>query len=240
MSLLELRRVTKRYAIGDTVVRALSDVTIEVAPGEVVAVYGPSGSGKSTLLLVAAGMLSPDSGSVRFDGQDIASLTDQEAADLLRRDIGFVFQSFFLLPGITATDNAAVPLLAERVPMRDARERASLWLERVGLPHRMSHRPGQLSGGERQRVAIARALVNEPRLILADEPTGSLDSKTGRQMLELLADMCRERDSSLIVVTHDPLAAGVADRVLDLQDGRLFDSDEQPRVRSPALRTQQR
>jgi putative ABC transport system ATP-binding protein len=221
LSLLELRDVVKRYASGDTVVRALDRANLAVDSGELVAIYGPSGSGKSTLLLIAAGMLAPDRGSVRYADRDIANLTDAESADLIRREIGFVFQSFFLLPGVTAIDNVALPLLAERISMREARRRAAPLLERVGLGHRMTHRPMQLSGGERQRVAVARALVNRPRLILADEPTGSLDTKSGTAVLELLSEICGEHRAAAIVVTHDPVAASIAARVHDLRDGRL-------------------
>ncbi len=221
MSVLELHDVTKHFATGDQVICALKGITLAVEPGELIAVYGPSGSGKSTLLLVAAGMVAPDAGSVRVAGTDISALSAAESAHLAQTEIGFVFQSFNLLQGATAADNAAFPLLAGRMSLDEARRRAAPWLDRVGLRRRLTHFPAQLSGGERQRVAIARALVHEPKLILADEPTGSLDTENGRLVLELLAEICRERQAAGVVVTHDPAAASIADRVLDLRDGML-------------------
>jgi ABC-type lipoprotein export system ATPase subunit len=218
---LELRDVVKHYPAADEAVRAVDGVTLTVERGELVALYGPSGSGKSTLLLLAAGLLVPDAGAIRFDGRDVQPLADGNA-DFQRREVGFISQSFDLLPGVPAVENAAVKLLADRVPLDRARRAAIPWLERVGLGRRLDHTPDRLSGGERQRVAIARALVNEPGLILADEPTGNLDSHRGAQMLELLAAIGRERDASVLLVTHDPQAAAVADRVLTLRDGRLL------------------
>ena len=220
---LELRNVVKHYTATGEIVRAVDDVTLTVGPGEIVALYGPSGSGKSTLLLLAAGLLQPDAGSVRFGNVDLAELSEDQAAAYQRRDIGFISQSFELLPGVPAIDNAAVKLLADRVPMGKARRMVLPWLERVGLGERLDHTPDQLSGGERQRVAIARALVNEPDVILADEPTGSLDSRRGEDILTLLADIGRERRARVLIVTHDPEAARVADRVKTLRDGQLLD-----------------
>ena len=166
--------------------RAVDGVTLAVAPGEVVALYGPSGSGKTTLLLLAAGLLDARRGSVRFDGRDVGALSDEQAAELPAPRVGFISQSFDLLPGVPAIDNAAVKLLADRVPLAAARREATPWLERVGLGRRLHHMPAQLSGGERQRVAIARALANGPRLVLADEPTGNLDTRRGAEVLALL------------------------------------------------------
>jgi len=218
---LELREVVKQYESGGETVRAVDGVTLAVAPGEVVAVYGPSGSGKTTLLLLAAGLIAPSAGSVRFDGRDLGALSEQQAAEYQRRDVGFISQSFDLMPGVPAIDNAAVKLLADRVPLAVARRKAAPWLERVGLARRLRHLPAQLSGGERQRVAIARALTNGPRLVLADEPTGNLDTQRGGEVLELLMRVSREHDAAVVLVTHDPVAAEVADRVLTLRDGRL-------------------
>jgi putative ABC transport system ATP-binding protein len=218
---LELRDVVKHYAAGGEVVRAVDGVSLTVAPGEVVALYGPSGSGKTTLLLLAAGLIAPDAGSIRFGARDVARLSEDQAAEYQRREVGFVSQSFDLLPGVPAIDNAAVKLLADRVPLRVARRETEPWLERVGLGHRLHHPPDRLSGGERQRVAIARALANGPRLLLADEPTGNLDSRRGAEMLELLTRVGREQNVAVVLVTHDPGAAAVADRVLTLRDGRL-------------------
>jgi putative ABC transport system ATP-binding protein len=218
---LELRDVVKHYRSGDETVRAVDGVTLTVAPGEVVALYGPSGSGKTTLLLLAAGLVAPDAGAVGFDGRDVGALSDEQAAVYQRRDVGFISQSFDLLAGVPAVDNAAVKLLADRVPLAVARREATPWLERVGLGRRLHHMPAQLSGGERQRVAIARALANGPRLVLADEPTGNLDTRRGEEVLELLLGMSREREAAVVLVTHDPHAAEVADRMLTLRDGRL-------------------
>jgi putative ABC transport system ATP-binding protein len=216
---LELRDVVKHYPIAGEVVRAVDGVTLSVERGEVVALYGPSGSGKTTLLLLASALLTPDSGSVRFGDVDVTALGDDDASYYQRHDVGFISQSFDLIPGVPAVENAAIKLLADRVPLSKARRLVIPWLERVGLGRHLDHTPEQLSGGERQRVAIVRALVNEPRLVLADEPTGSLDSRMGAQTLELLADIGREREAAVLLVTHDPQAAAVADRVLALRDG---------------------
>ena len=221
---LELCGVVKHYPASDEVVRAVDGVTLAVEPGEIVALYGPSGSGKTTLLLLAAGLIEPDAGAIRFGERDVVALSDDEAADYQRREVGFISQSFDLLPGVPAVENAAVKLLADRVPLKQARRSAIPWLERVGLGKRLTHTPEQLSGGERQRVAIARALVNGPRLILADEPTGNLDTRRGEEILNLLAEIARERRASILLVTHDPNAAAIADRVAVLRDGGLLDT----------------
>ncbi len=221
-AVLELDGVVRHYpGSGDEVVRAVDGVSLDVHAGEIVALHGPSGSGKSTLLMLAAALMAPDSGRVRFEGRDLSSLSAGQAADYQRRQIGFIYQSFHLMVGVPAVENAAIKLLADRVPLGQARRAAIPWLERVGLGARLSHTPDQLSGGERQRVAIARALVNEPRLILADEPTGSLDTHRGAEILALLADIAREQRVAILLVTHDPYAAAVAHRVCTLRDGRL-------------------
>ncbi|MFL5817049.1 MAG: ABC transporter ATP-binding protein [Conexibacter sp.] len=235
MSGLELRDVVKHYPSGEETVRAVDGVTLAVAPGEVVALYGPSGSGKTTLLLLAAGLLSADAGSVRFGGRDVGALSNEQAAVYQRRDVGFISQSFDLLAGVPAVDNAAVKLLADRVPLAAARREATPWLERVGLGRRLHHMPAQLSGGERQRVAIARALANEPQLVLADEPTGNLDTRRGEEVLELLVGMSRERKAAVVLVTHDPHAAEVADRMLTLRDGRLVEYVPEQSVRRTSI-----
>jgi putative ABC transport system ATP-binding protein len=236
MSGLELRGVVKHYASGQELVRAVDGVTLSVERGEVLALYGPSGSGKTTLLLLAAGLVAPDAGSVCFDGCELGRLSGERLAEHQRRDVGFISQSFDLLPGVPAIDNAAIKLLADRVPLLAARREATPWMERVGLGRRLFHLPAQLSGGERQRVAIARALANGPRLLLADEPTGNLDTQRGTEVLSLLTQVSREQDAAVVLVTHDPHAAQVADRVLTLRDGRLAaDRHEQP-ARSGAIR----
>jgi len=221
-AVLELHGVVKHFpSLGGEVVRAVDGVTLTVHAGEVVALHGPSGSGKSTLLMLAAAMIAPDAGLVRVHGQDLAGLSAGQVADYQRREIGFVYQSFHLMAGVPAVENAAIKLLADRVALGQARRVATAWLERVGLAGRLNHTPDQLSGGERQRVAIARALVNEPRVILADEPTGSLDTQRGGEILALLASIARQQRAAVLLVTHDPQAAAVADRVCTLRDGRL-------------------
>lgn len=221
-AMLELDGVVKHYpGWGNEVVRAVDGVTLEIRPGEVVALHGPSGSGKSTLLMLAAALMTPDAGTVSFEGVDLASLSANEIAAYQREQIGFVYQSFHLMAGVPAVENAAIKLLADHVPLKQARRVAVPWLERVGLGARLNHTPDQLSGGERQRVAIARALINEPRLVLADEPTGSLDTQRGGEILSLLAEICDQRQAALLLVTHDPSAAAIADRTYTLRDGKL-------------------
>ncbi len=221
MSTLQLRDIVKAYTSGEEIIRAVDGVSLTVAPGEFVALYGPSGSGKTTLLLAAAGLLAPDSGSILFGGRDIAELSVSESALYRRRDVGFVFQSFHLIPGASALDNAALKLLADGHTLTEARVMARPWLERVGLGERVDHTPDRLSMGERQRVSIARALANEPGLLLTDEPTGNLDSKRSREVLGLLRDVCRERGVPGLLVTHDPQATAFVDRVYTLRDGQL-------------------
>jgi putative ABC transport system ATP-binding protein len=221
VSTLELHRVVKHYAGPSEVVRAVDGVTLAVEPGEIVAVFGPSGSGKSTLLMLAAGLLAPGSGSVRFGGRDLSSLSAGELAGYQRHEVGFIYQAAHLMSGVPAVENAAVKLLADRVSLRDARRAVLPWLERVGLARRLEHPPERLSGGERQRVAVARALVNEPRLILADEPTGSLDTHRGREILALLAEICHRRQAAVLLATHDLAAAELTDRIYTLRDGKL-------------------
>jgi putative ABC transport system ATP-binding protein len=223
MSALTLREVVKHYPSGGEIVRAVDGVSMEIAPGEFVALYGPSGSGKTTLLLLAAGLMEPDSGEVLFDGRDISHLSTRDSARYRRNDVGFVFQSFHLMPGASALDNALIKLPVSGYTVREAREKTIPWLERVGLGGRLDHRPEQLSMGERQRVAIARALVGEPRLLLADEPTGNLDSRRTREILGLLHEVCRESEIPGLLVTHDAEALSFVDRTLTLRDGHLQD-----------------
>lgn len=220
--LMLLDNVTKRYDGPDGAAAApvLQGVMLSVAAGESIAIVGPSGSGKSTLLNIMGTLDRPTSGSVRLDGQDLANLGDDALAAIRNRRIGFVFQLHHLLPQCTALENVLVPMLAGGGP-KDAQDRAARLLERVGLKDRMDYRPGQLSGGERQRVAVARALVNKPALLLADEPTGSLDRAAAEHLTDLLAELNREEGVTLVVVTHAaPLAARMG-RVMELKDGRL-------------------
>jgi putative ABC transport system ATP-binding protein len=221
---LELREVVKRFPVGDAEpVRAVDRVSLAVADGELVALYGPSGSGKSTLLLLAAAVLQPDSGLVLLDQERVSAFSPSEAAEYRMNTLGFVRQSLDLIPGASALDNAAIKLLGRRVAVREAQRQVAPLLDRLGLGERLKHRAEDLSMGERQRVMIARALSTEPRLVLADEPTGSLDTERGQEVLSLLSELCRERDISVLLVTHDPRAAAFADRVLTLRDGRLED-----------------
>ena len=220
--MLELQDVRKHYVAPDgDAVRAVDGVSLRIDPGELVALYGPSGSGKSTLLFLAAGLTHPDAGQVVFDGRDLASLSRKEAARHRLASLGFVFQTLRLVPGLTAIDNAALKLMATGATRRDARREVAPLLERLGIGGRADHLTAQLSVGERQRVAIARALSNGPRLVLADEPTGSLDSRRAGDVLALLSEISREQSLGVLLVTHDPAAAAVADRAFRLRDGRL-------------------
>jgi putative ABC transport system ATP-binding protein len=227
--LLELAHARKYYSSPGGAIHAVDDVSTSVQKRELVAILGPSGSGKTTLLLLAAGLLRPDQGSVRFQGSDLATLSKREMLTYRRTKLGFVFQGFNLVAGLTATENVAMPLLLRGVEHRAARRGALEALESVGLSARAGHLPGRLSGGEQQRAAIARALVGEPQLILADEPTGNLDSETGDEVLELLTVLPRRRGAATILVTHDIRIAQAADRVLQMRDGRLTETAPAPR-----------
>src|ERR1700722_12704924 len=221
--MLELQEVVKHYRVGDgEIVRAVDGVRLSVGAGELVALYGPSGSGKTTLLMLIAGLLIPDSGSVTVNSQEISKLSARERAHYRRSELGFIRQSLDLIPGVRADDNAALKLLAS-TGRRDAQRRVAPLLERLGLNGRAGQRAEQLSMGERQRVMIARALSTEPSLVLADEPTGSLDTERGREVLTLLTEVCHERDVGVLLVTHDPRAAAFADHVHALRDGRLVE-----------------
>lgn len=226
MSSLELRDVVKHYRSGGETVHAVDGVSLRVDGGSFVALYGPSGSGKTTALMLAAGLMRPDSGEVFFDDRSVSAMRSSAGASYRLHDVGFVFQAFHLIPGATALDNAAVKLLADGVSLRAARRRALPWLERVGLGSRCHHSPEQLSMGERQRVAIARALTNEPRLLLADEPTGSLDTQRSQEILALLRGICRERVIPGLLVTHDPEASEFVDAAYVLRDGQLRAASE--------------
>jgi putative ABC transport system ATP-binding protein len=227
--MLELRDLVKHYpAVGGEPVRAVDGVSLQVRPGEMVALYGPSGSGKTTLLLMVATLLRPTAGTITIDDRDVSSLTEREASRLRLSELGFIRQNFDLLPGVSAIDNAVLKLL-KTVRWREAHRQITPLLERLGLGERLRHRAETLSMGERQRVMIARALSTQPSLLLADEPTGSLDTQRSREVLELLRELCRERSVATVLVSHDPLAAGYADRVFALRDGRLSDyQPEQP------------
>jgi putative ABC transport system ATP-binding protein len=221
---LQLDSVTRVYGKGNTTVRALDGVSFTLARSEVVALVGPSGSGKTTLLQMAGAIDRPTTGRVLHDSQDLAALTAGELTTLRRRRLGFVFQSFNLIPGLNACDNVALVARLDGVPRAGARERALELLGLVGLAHRSAHLPSELSGGEQQRVAIARALVNEPGLILADEPTGSLDRSAGERIVKLLMTAAIDRRASLLLVTHDSRLISDAHRTLTITDGRLSHS----------------
>ncbi len=226
--MLDLKELVKYYpTVAGEPVRAVDGVSLHVRPGEMVALYGPSGSGKTTLLLMVATLLQPTSGTVSIAGRDVSSLSEREASHFRLSELGFIRQNFDLLPGVSAVDNAILKLL-KTVRWREAQRQITPLLQRLGLGERLAHRAETLSMGERQRVMIARALSTRPSLLLADEPTGSLDTQRSREVLELLRELCRERNVAVVLVSHDPLAAGYADRVFALRDGKL--SDYQPDV----------
>ena len=223
MSVLELRRVSKAYGEGAATVNALDDVSLSVEAGSMVAGMGPSGSGKSTLLTIAGSLEQPTHGTVIVDGRAVDGMSRNAKARLRRQAIGYVFQDFNLLPGLSAVENVCLPLELDGVPARKARSAGLEVLEALGLADRSSQSPDQLSGGERQRVAIARAVVGERRLLLADEPSGALDSANGEAVIRLLHDACKRRGLAAVVVTHDAQLASWADRVVFLRDGRIVD-----------------
>ncbi len=216
--------MTRSYEQGEGRVDALRGVNLTVARGDHLAIVGPSGSGKSTLMHLLGGLDRPTTGTLRIGGRDVVSLTPDELAEVRNATVGFVFQSFHLLARTTALDNVALPLVYRGLGKAERRRRAAATLELVGLGHRLTHQPGQLSGGEQQRVAIARALVTDPQVLLADEPTGNLDSRRGAEVLDLLDTLNAERGVALVVVTHDPAVAGRARRQVRVRDG-LITSD---------------
>lgn len=222
--MLMLDDVVKHYRGAGEEVRAVDGVSLRVEPGEMIALLGPSGSGKTTLLLLIAALLQPEQGAVHYEGRDLASLSENQVSDYLLRDVGFIYQNYHLMPRVSAIENAAIKLLLGGVGMRAAQARASPWLHRVGLGHCFGRTPGELSGGERQRVAIARALAGEPRLVLADEPTGNLDSARSEEIVALLRSIAHERGAAVLIATHDSEAAAIADRRYTLRDGKLHDS----------------
>jgi len=223
MSMLELREVSKSYGQGSAEVHALHEVSLTAGEGAMVAVMGPSGSGKSTLLTIAGTLEDPTSGEVLIGGQPVSSLSRNAKARLRRRVIGYVFQDFNLLPGLTAAENVSLPLELDGLSARKARVAGLRALDRLGLGERAGHYPDQLSGGERQRVAIARAMVGERRLLLADEPSGALDSVNAQAVMRLLHEACKDAGMTAVVVTHDAQLASWADRVVFLRDGRITD-----------------
>jgi len=218
-AILEAREVEKTYSLGKVLVSALREITLEVEQGEFVAIFGPSGSGKSTLLHVLGGLDRPDKGSVYIDGINLSTLNDAKLAEVRLHKIGFVFQFFNLLPRLTALRNVELPLTLADMSEKESIQKATDMLELVGLKDRMNHRPTELSGGEQQRVAIARALINDPKIVLADEPTGNLDTTTGWEIVRLMKRLNEEKGQTFVVVTHDQGVAETAHRMIYLKDG---------------------
>jgi putative ABC transport system ATP-binding protein len=221
MAIVETEALCKVYGEGDTEVHALDGVDLTMQPGEFIAVMGPSGCGKSTLLNMVGGLDRPTSGRISVDGADLTTLDDDKLTELRRRRIGFVFQFFNLIPVLDAVENAALPLTLDGDP--HARDKARAWLEKVGLGDRLTNRPDQLSGGQQQRVTVARALSTEPALVLADEPTGNLDSKSATEIATLLRQVASEWGRSVLMVTHDPRIAAYAQRLVLMKDGKIVD-----------------
>jgi putative ABC transport system ATP-binding protein len=221
MSLIQAENLTKVYGTGDTAVVALDHVKLIVNPGEFVAVMGPSGCGKSTLLHLLGGLDRPSEGDVSIDGQPLAKLSDNAISQLRRRKIGYVFQFFNLIPILSSLENASLPLMLDGANAAQTKQKATEWLTKVGLEHRLASRPDQLSAGQQQRVAIARALIADPVLVLADEPTGNLDTKSADEIAELLKQVAKTWGRAVLMVTHDPRIAAYADRIVFLKDGKI-------------------
>ena len=227
--IVEVKDVKKAYRLGKIAVPALHGVSFDVEAGEFLTIFGPSGSGKSTLLHLMGGLDRPDEGQIIIDGSNLLQLSDDRRAKLRLTKIGFVFQFFNLLPRITALANVELPLALADVPEKEAKERAKEMLKLVGLNTRIDHRPYELSGGEQQRVAIARALINNPKIILADEPTGNLDTKIGGEIVQLMRKLNKEKGQTFVIITHDAAIAENADRIIYLKDGLIEGTKETPR-----------
>jgi putative ABC transport system ATP-binding protein len=223
MSTVQARGLTKTYGSGSTMVTALDRINLNVREGEFVAVMGPSGCGKSTLLHLLGGLDTPSAGAVLIGGQNLTDLPDNQLTELRRREIGFVFQFFNLIPVLTSLENAALPVTLDGMKPAQAMAKATEWLTRFGMGDRLTKRPDQLSGGQQQRVAIARALISEPELVLADEPTGNLDTRAGDEIAALLRAVSKQYGRTVIMVTHDPRIAAYADRIVFLRDGKVVD-----------------
>jgi putative ABC transport system ATP-binding protein len=223
MTIVQCENLTKIYGKGETTVTALNSLNLTINPGEFVTVMGPSGCGKSTLLHLLGGLDRPSNGRVLLNGQDVSQMDDGQITEIRRRQMGFIFQFFNLIPVLTAVENAALPLVLDGVKQKEAHAKATDWLQKVGLGDRLNNRPDQLSGGQQQRVAVARALVAEPALILADEPTGNLDTRSSDDIAMLLRRIADEWGRAVLMVTHDPRIAAYADRIIFLKDGKIVD-----------------
>jgi putative ABC transport system ATP-binding protein len=232
---IALRDITKVYQMGEVEVHALRGVSLDVQPGEIMTIMGPSGSGKSTLMNIIGCLDQPTGGTYLLEGDDVSHLHDDDLADIRNRHIGFVFQTFNLLARTTALQNVMLPLIYSGIGRAERQEKAERALESVGLGHRLDHLPTELSGGQQQRVAIARALVNSPSIILADEPTGNLDSKSGAEVMEVLQGLNQERGMTVVLVTHDPVIARHTERIIHLHDGAITGNEmvDEPLVARP-------
>ncbi|NWF86297.1 ABC transporter ATP-binding protein [Candidatus Bathyarchaeota archaeon] len=231
-AILNVQSVKKSYRMGKILVPALREVSFDVSEGEFLTIFGPSGSGKSTLLHLIGCLDRPDAGEILIEGVNVLKLSDEKLAELRLKKIGFVFQFFNLLPRLSALRNVELPLIIAGISEREAREKAKEIVTLMGLEARMNHRPSELSGGEQQRVAMARALINNPKIVLADEPTGNLDTKTGWEIVQLMKKLNQEKKQTFIVVTHDPHIAETADRIVYLKDGLIEAVKEAPRGNS--------
>ena len=239
MNVLKTKGLYKQYNMGQHAVEALADVCLEIMQGEFVAVMGPSGSGKSTLLHLLGGLDQPTKGTIILAGKEVSGLSDRQATLIRRRNVGFVFQFFNLLPTLSAEENILLPLIIDGKTPSEYSERLDELLNRIGLLERRHHRPDQLSGGEQQRVALARALVTQPAILLADEPTGNLDTKTGTEMMRLLRESAKDLEQTIVMVTHDSKAAAYADRVIFLRDGKVTEEVILTEIHDPAVRLHQ-
>ena len=225
--MIEMKDVVKRYTLGGETIYALDHVSLHVSPGEYVAIIGPSGSGKSTLMNIIGCLDQADSGTYILNGKPIKKYRERQLAHIRNRQIGFIFQGFNLLPKLSAFENVELPMIYQGIGARKRKKMAKEALERVGLGERMKHRPNQLSGGQQQRCAIARALAVKPSLILADEPTGNLDKKTGREIMQMFHEL-HEAGNTIVLITHDPKVAQCAERVIRIEDGKLYENQEVP------------
>ncbi|ADK14613.1 MULTISPECIES: ABC transporter ATP-binding protein [Clostridium] len=219
--MIDIKNVCKYYTMGDTVVKALDDINLSIDENEFISIIGPSGSGKSTLMNILGCLDIPDSGSYIFDNVNVENASENELSLIRNKQIGFIFQNFNLLPKLNAVENVEVPLLYRGINQKECRKLALDYLEKVGLKGREHHKPNQLSGGQQQRVAIARALVGSPKIILADEPTGALDSKTSAELMEFIKEL-HKKGQTIILITHDPNVAKQAERIITIRDGKLY------------------